>query len=94
MDLDSSSDEEGTTWPWGGSVPGRKNVKRDFEGAYTNLVNMYFSGDDSVYTSTGLFERRFGMSRVVFNRVFEALKDTAPFTRKYNPVNIVFLFEF
>ena len=27
------------------------------------------------------------MPRVVFNRVFEALKDTPAFTRKYNPVN-------
>jgi hypothetical protein len=87
MELDSSSDEEDTIRSWGGSVPGRRNVKRDCEGAYTNLVKMYFSGEDSVYTRPQLFERRFGMPRVVSNRVFEALKDTAPFTRKYNAVN-------
>jgi flavodoxin len=67
MELDASSDEEATTPGWGGSTPGRKKVDRDFEGAYINLVKMYFSGVDSVYTSTKVFETRFGMPRVVFN---------------------------
>jgi hypothetical protein len=87
MELDTSSDEEYITSTWGGSVPGRKNVNRDFEGAHNNLVKMYFSGPDSMYTSTKVFERRFGMPRVIFNKVFEALKDTDSFKRRYNPVN-------
>jgi hypothetical protein len=63
-----------------------KKVDRDFEGAHTNLVKMYFSGEESTYSGK-LFDRRFGMPREVFDEVFLALKDTEPFIRKYNPVN-------
>jgi hypothetical protein len=87
MELDSSSEEEDTNWSWGGSVKGRKKVDRDFKGAHNNLLKTYFSGQNSVYISTTVFERRFGMPRVIFNQVFEALKDRDSFKRKWNPVN-------
>jgi hypothetical protein len=84
-DSSSSDDEDKRTW--GGSVPGRSKVYRDFEGAYTKLLKMYFSGEESVYNNTKMFERRFGMPREVFDRVFLALKDADYFKRKRNPVN-------
>jgi hypothetical protein len=46
---DSSSDDDEDESTWGGSVPGRSKVYRDFEGAYLNLLKMYFSGEESVY---------------------------------------------
>jgi hypothetical protein len=87
---DSTSEEDDTTRSWGGSVKGRRKVDRDFEGAHNNLLKMYFSGQNSTYTSTNLFERRFGMPRVIFDKVYDAydaLKDTDSFKRKQNPVN-------
>jgi hypothetical protein len=82
LDDSSSSDDDKDESTWGGSVPGRRKVYRDFEGAYTNLMKMYFSGEESVYCSTKMFERRFGMPREVFDEVFLALKDTGNLSKR------------
>jgi hypothetical protein len=69
----------------GGSVPGKRNLNRDFEGSHNKLLAHYF-GDNPFY-SERMFERRFGMPRAVFSRVFDDLKTTDAFQRKYNLVN-------
>jgi hypothetical protein len=80
---ESSSDEE--EFRHGGSLPGKTDLKRDFEGANNTLFCHYF-GDAPFYSETQ-FERRFGMPRAVFSRVFDELKTTDAFKRKFNPVN-------
>jgi hypothetical protein len=66
-------------------MPGKRDLNRDFEGAHNKLFDHYF-GDNPFYAER-MFERRFGMPRAVFSRVFDELKTTDAFQRKYNPVN-------
>lgn len=68
-----------------GSQPGRKNVNRDFEGAFLILERQYF-GENPLYPER-LFERRWGLPRPILNRIYNAVKDTSSFIRKFNPVN-------
>ena len=83
----SDQDEEmQETSTWGhGSVEGRENIKRDFIGAYSRLVNNYFRGANSIYTEDH-FERRFGVPRTVFNRVYDYVLGKEPFIHKQNAV--------
>ena len=57
----------------GGTTPGRQNCQRDFEAAHQQLLNDYFSGTP-VYKEYQ-FERRFGMPRTIFNRIYDELKE-------------------
>jgi hypothetical protein len=83
---DESTDDEDTFSCWGGSRAGRSNnIPRDFEEAYQRLIKQYFSGEESLYNEAS-FERRFGVPRVVFNRIYDSLTGNDPFVRKYNPV--------
>lgn len=64
---------------WGGSIPGKSpNKKRDFEAAAANVKKWYFSGIDSTYDEKH-FERRFRMSRAVFNRIRDRICGQPPF---------------
>ena len=67
-----------------GLRPGRQNCSRDFEAAHQQMLNDYFSGTP-VYKEYQ-FERRFGMPRTIFNRIYDELKVANEFSRKYNPV--------
>jgi hypothetical protein len=53
-------------------MPGKRDLNRDFEGAHNKLFDHYF-GDNPFYAER-MFERRFGMPRAVFSRVFDELK--------------------
>ncbi|CDF37326.1 unnamed protein product [Chondrus crispus] len=69
--LDSSSEDEPLR-RWGGSVAGKApNIERGRIEASNRLYNQYFS-PDSTYTSAQ-FQRRFRLSRTVFDRVHSAL---------------------
>jgi len=57
----------------GGSTPGRQNCQRDFEAAHQQLLNDYFSGTPAYKEYQ--FERRFGMPRTIFNRIYDELKE-------------------
>lgn len=82
MDTSSDSDTSDSSGRWGGSPKGRRgNKKRDFEGAYHRLVNDYFVGVNSTYDERD-FERRFGMTRDVFNRVYDSVRGIEPFVEK------------
>ena len=64
---------------WGGSRPGKApNKPRDFEAAYQQLLQQYFSGDDSIYSESD-FRRRFRMERTVFETVYRAVASEQPF---------------
>jgi hypothetical protein len=68
-----------STTQWGGSTSGKaRNKDRDFEGAYNRLMQQYFSGNESVYDEKD-FERRFRMSRAIFNRLWHRIQGKAPF---------------
>ena len=80
LELASSSDEEVTTA--GGSRTGKApNKKRDFGAAYSKLTANYFSGTDSVYNEQD-FERRFRMSRNIFDRIWNEVHGCDPFIHK------------
>ena len=67
------SDDSVKVKKWGGSSPGRSlNVRRNFTGAETMLLNHYFNGEDSIYNEE-FFERRFLSPQCVINRVFDAI---------------------
>ena len=75
-------DDEEEKARWGGSTPfKRKNVARDFEGAYNKLVEQYFSGPASVYDKKS-FERRFGEPRQVVERLIQEVMGCGPFIQK------------
>jgi hypothetical protein len=81
-DSEEDEDDENIRPPWGGSAPGRRpNKNRDFAGADLLIRQHYFSGDASTYDEKD-FERRFVLSRVLFCRIFEALKDLPDFRQK------------
>ena len=79
-------DDQAKSSAWGGSKAGKApNKQRDFELANSLLVKYYFSGEESLYSEAD-FEQRFGVPRVVFNRVFERLNGTGVFQHQYNKV--------
>ena len=57
----------------GGSIPGHIVINRDRENAHHRLYNDYFS-DNPVYNGT-MFCRRYRMSRSLFIRIVDAVKD-------------------
>lgn len=61
--------------------PRNPNKKRDFAAAHAWLVANYFSGPDSVCDDKD-FERRFRMSRRLFNRIHDKLMGLDPFVQK------------
>lgn len=76
----TSSDEEMAVGA--ASRKGRRpNKKRDFKGAYNRLMTNYFNGPDSVYDDTD-FERRFRMSRRLFNGIHSMVVGRDPFIHK------------
>lgn len=80
MDHDSSESQ------WGGSAPGKApNKKRNFQGAYDEIVQQYFSGSSSIYDEKD-FERRFRMSRSIFFEIWTELKKEDLFEQKINSV--------
>ncbi|XP_042023931.1 putative nuclease HARBI1 [Salvia splendens] len=56
-----------------GSVPGHIVINRDREGAYARLYNDYFA-NNPLYNET-MFRRRFRMSRPLFLRIVDAVKE-------------------
>ncbi|XP_041999132.1 uncharacterized protein LOC121748703 [Salvia splendens] len=56
-----------------GSVPGHIVINRDREGAHARLYNDYFA-DNPLYNET-MFRRRFQMSRLLFLRIVDAVKE-------------------
>ncbi|XP_042058642.1 uncharacterized protein LOC121803008 isoform X1 [Salvia splendens] len=56
-----------------GSVPGHIVINRDREGAHARLYNDYFA-DNPLYNET-MFRRRFRMSRPLFLRIVDAVKE-------------------
>ena len=82
MDVLMSEDEEEEPKQWGGSKEGRApNKNRNFPKAYAKLVEDYFSGHQSVYNEAD-FERRFRMSRRLFNIIQETVMGIDPFIQK------------
>ena len=80
--FDQEDDEEKQKRSWGGSVVGKSpNKPRDFQGAYDRVTRDYFNGRDSLYNESD-FERRFRVSRALFNRIHSALMGKDPFIRK------------
>lgn len=80
--MSSSDEEEGGSW--GGARKGKApNKERDFALAYSQLVKDYFNGRDSVYNEVD-FERRFRMSRALFNVIHDRLMGKEPFVQKYD----------
>ena len=75
--LSSSSDEEDET------KHRQPNKARDFAGAYARVVKNYFSGPESVYDDVD-FERRFRMSRRLFNQIHDRIMGLDPFVQKYD----------
>jgi hypothetical protein len=66
----------------GGSKPGKApNKDRDFAMAHDRLVQDYFSGENSIYNEVD-FERRFRVSRPVFNRIYDAILYKGKFSHK------------
>ncbi|XP_047337985.1 putative nuclease HARBI1 [Impatiens glandulifera] len=57
----------------GGSIPGHIVINRDRENAHHRLYNDYFS-DNPVYNEI-MFRRRYRMSRSLFIRIVDAVKD-------------------
>ncbi|KAL6558388.1 hypothetical protein OROMI_018738 [Orobanche minor] len=58
--------------PHGGSVPGRRFIKRDRHERHVLIMNDYFKGENSKYTAEQ-FRRRFRMDVELFNRILEAI---------------------
>jgi hypothetical protein len=56
----------------------KKNKERDFVFVNNNLVRDYFSANNSVYDEVD-FERRFRVTRPIFNIIYEACLNTPPF---------------
>ncbi|XP_057796931.1 uncharacterized protein LOC131012963 [Salvia miltiorrhiza] len=56
-----------------GSVPGRRMIHRDREVAAQRLFNDYFSENPTF--NEGMFRRRFRMSRSLFHRIVDAVKN-------------------
>ena len=82
----SDSDSSDSTIIWGRSCKGKlRNIPRDFAGAYSMVVQHYFSGIDSLYTENQ-FERRFGAPRSVVSRIFDAVRGNDIFVLKINCV--------
>ena len=75
--LSSSSDEEDET------KHRQLNKARDFAGAYARVVKNYFSGPESVYDDVD-FERRFRMSRRLFNQIHDRIMGLDTFIQKYD----------
>ena len=78
MDLLSSSDEEEVN-----EKVRSPNKSRDFAAAYARVVNNYFNGPESIYDDTD-FERRFRMSRRLFNKIHDKVMGLDPFIQKYD----------
>lgn len=77
----ASSDEESEKGGWGGSRPGKaRNVDRRAEEASRRLQQQYFV-ENPIYTD-GLFKRRFRVSKVVFQKVFEKVIASDDFFRQ------------
>jgi hypothetical protein len=57
------------------------NKERDFVEAHQKLMRDYFNGPESVYDEID-FERRFRISRQIFNRLHDKLVGTDPFIHK------------
>jgi Plant transposon protein len=57
------------------------NKERNFEEAHEKLMKDYFNGPESVYNEVD-FERRFRISRKVFNHLHDKLMGTDPFLHK------------
>ncbi len=68
---------------WGGSSCGKApNMERNFQEAHDRLVLQYFNGAKSLYDEKD-FERRFGVPRVVFDKVRDELdRKIEPFMEK------------
>jgi len=80
----SDNDSSDSSIKWGGSRKGKApNIARDFAGAYSMVVQHYFSGMDSLYTEEQ-FERRFGAPRSVVSRIYNAVRGYDPFLLKTN----------
>lgn len=78
--VDSNLFEGDKQHVWGGSRPGKAgNKNRHFEKAYVQLIQDYFSGDESTYDEVD-FKRRFRVSRKVFIMVYNELNGNYPFT--------------
>ncbi|KAL6497700.1 hypothetical protein OROHE_027025 [Orobanche hederae] len=58
--------------PHGGSVPGRRFIKRDRHERHVLIMNDYFKGENSKYTAEQ-FCMRFRMDVELFNRILEAI---------------------
>ena len=87
MLLESSTDDEEEPRQWGGSEPGRApNKERDFHGAYEQVTRNYFNSRQSKYNEVD-FERRFRVSRNIFNRVHDCLMGQDPFIMKEDTSN-------
>ncbi len=54
----------------GGSKTGKRIVKRDFEAAYQTVMHQYF--DENPLYSNKMFDRRFRVSKKIFERVYNA----------------------
>jgi hypothetical protein len=66
----------------GGSKPGRKIIRRDFDGAFETLMKQYFV-DEPLY-SAALFSRRFRVSHEIFERVYNACVKHPSFQHEKN----------
>ena len=62
-----------------------RNIPRDFQAAYTMLINHYFSGAQSIYNEAQ-FKRNFGMPSSLVMRLWDALNGVDPFTQKADSV--------
>ncbi|KAL6509846.1 hypothetical protein OROGR_022334 [Orobanche gracilis] len=58
----------------GGSVPGRRYIKRERQERHETIINDYFKGEDSNYTPEQ-FRRRFRMDVELFNRILHAIEN-------------------
>ena len=66
-----------------GVAPLRDIQETKRETLYARVVRNYFSGAESVYNDTD-FERRFRMSRRLFNRIHDTVMGIDPFVQKYD----------
>ncbi|KAL6578967.1 hypothetical protein OROMI_009183 [Orobanche minor] len=72
--------------PHGGSLPGRRYIKRDRQGRHKLNINDYFKGEETKYTPEQ-FRRRFRMDVELFNRILHAIQDhDSYFTPKIDAV--------
>ena len=79
LESSSSSDNNSPPQKHVGSIPGRApNVICDYEGAQKKLVKQYFNGPDSQYSEED-FKQIYGIPHLVFNQIYEAIKDTPEF---------------